>query len=83
MTNAHAHKKKSAAADKKSELGHEPGNEGEGSYAGAKYYDERTETFIRSGRVEESAKEAERAVEGKDRDELEKAEKIGKKHAKH
>jgi hypothetical protein len=83
MTNAHEHEKKPAPAGKKSQLGHEPGNEGEGSYTGAKDYDERTEKFIRSGRVETSAKEADRAVEGKERDELEKAEKMGKKHARH
>lgn len=83
MTNAHEHEKKSAAAGKKSQLGHEPGNEGEGSYTGAKDYDKRTGEFIRSGRVGKSAKEAERAIEGKERDELEKAEKMGKKHARH
>ena len=84
MTNAHEHeKKKSAAPGKKSQLGHEPGNEGEGSYTGAKDYDERTEEFIRSGRVKKSAKEAERALEGKERAELQKSEEIGKRHARH
>jgi hypothetical protein len=70
-------------AGRKSQLGHEPGNEGEGSRTAAKDYNERTEKFIRSGRVKPSAEEAERAVEGKGRNELEKAEEIGKRHAKH
>lgn len=68
---------------KSSQLGHEPGNEGEGSRIAAKDYNERTDEFIRSGRVESSAKNAERSVEGKERSELEKAEARRKKHTKH
>jgi len=58
-------------------------NEGEGSRSAAREYNERTEAFIKSGKVDESAKRAEKAVEGKDSKELAEAEKIGRSHAKH
>jgi hypothetical protein len=57
-------------------------NEGEGSRSGAKAYDEATERFARSGKVEEKAKEAERAIESEARKELEHAETVGKSHSK-
>lgn len=82
MTNAHEHGKASPTR-KQSKLGHESGNEGEGSRTAAKDYNERTGKFIRSGRVAASAKEAERAMEGKERSELEKAETFGKRHARY
>jgi hypothetical protein len=58
-------------------------NEGEGNRTAARDYNQRTEKFVHSGKVEESAKRAERAVEGGERADLEKAEEIGKRHAKH
>lgn len=58
-------------------------NEGEGSRSAARDYNRRTEKFIRSGRVDESAKNAERAVESGERKQLSDAEKIGESHAKH
>jgi hypothetical protein len=58
-------------------------NEGEGNRTAAREYNQRTEKFVHSGKVEDGAKRAERAVEGSERDELNKAEEAGKKHAKH
>ena len=55
--------------------------EGEGSYTGSKDYNERTKKFIDSGKVDKAAQDAEprSTEEAKD---MEKAEEIGKKHAK-
>lgn len=58
-------------------------NEGEGSRTAARDYNQRTERFIQSGKVDESAKKAERAVEGDERRTLADAEKVGRGHAKH
>jgi len=60
----------------------QPMNEGEGSRSAARDYNQRTDAFIRSGRVEESAKKAEKAMESGERKELTDAEKIGRSHAK-
>ena len=40
--------------------------EGEGSYSGAKTYDEATAKFVKDGKVNKAAKEAERAVDDSD-----------------
>jgi hypothetical protein len=61
---------------------HSPENEGEGSRSGARDYNERTKAFVESGQVEKKAKEAEKALEGKEGASLKKAEAEGKKHAK-
>ena len=61
---------------------HSSKNEGEGSQSGARDYDERTRHFIASGQVDQKAKEAEKALEGKEGAALKKAEAAGKKHAK-
>ena len=45
-------------------------NEGEGSRSGARDYDQRTEAFVRSGKVEENAKKAEKAVDSPEGKEL-------------
>ena len=42
----------------------------------------RTREFVESGRVEQSAQDAKRAVEGKEKAELDRAEQVGKSHAK-
>jgi hypothetical protein len=60
----------------------QPVNEGEGSRSAARDYNQRTDAFIRSGKVEESAKKAEKAMESAERKELTDAEKIGRSHAK-
>lgn len=55
--------------------------EGEGSYKGTKDYNERTKKFVDSGKVEQAARDAEpRSTE--EAHQMEKAERIGKKHAK-
>ncbi|MCE9649828.1 MAG: hypothetical protein K8R18_09425 [Parvibaculum sp.] len=57
-------------------------NEGEGNRTAAKEYNKGVQDFVKSGRVDEAAKSAERAVEGSEHDELEAAERKGKSHAK-
>ncbi len=52
--------------------------EGEGSYAGTREYNKRTEKFIKEGKVDKAAKEAERAVDSPEGGELAKAEAKGK-----
>src|ERR1700679_2863502 len=49
-------------------------NEGEGSRSAARNYDEATEKYVKSGRVEEAARNAEAALDGPEGDELRKAE---------
>ncbi len=55
-------------------------NEGEGNRTAARRYNSDQQRFVRSGKVEEKAKEAERAVEGKEGEALSEAELVGKRH---
>ena len=55
-------------------------NEGEGNRTAAREYNEAQRRFVKSGKVEEKAKEAERAIAGKEGDALRDAELIGKRH---
>jgi hypothetical protein len=55
--------------------------EGEGSYTGSKDYNERTKKFVDSGKVDQAAKDAEPKSE-QEAHEMQKAERIGKQHAK-
>jgi hypothetical protein len=55
-------------------------NEGEGNRTAARHYNEAQKRFVRSGKVDEKAEEAKRAVEGRERKELEEAEAIGRRH---
>ena len=55
--------------------------EGEGSYKGTEEYNRRTEKFIDSGKVDEAARRAEPKSE-EERQAMQKAERIGKEHAK-
>jgi hypothetical protein len=55
--------------------------EGEGSYSGTKDYNERTRKFIDAGKVEEAARDAEPKNE-QEKHEMQKAERIGRQHAK-
>jgi len=57
-------------------------NEGEGNKTAARHYNEKTEEFAKSGKVEEKAREAAKALDGDKRAELEKAEREGKSHSK-
>ncbi len=52
--------------------------EGEGSYSGTRDYNQRTEKFIKDGKVDKAAKEAERAMDSPEAAELAKAEAKGK-----
>jgi hypothetical protein len=55
-------------------------NEGEGNRTAAREYNEAQQRFVRSGKVEDKAKEAEQAAEGKEGEKLREAELIGKRH---
>jgi hypothetical protein len=57
------------------------GNEGEGSQAGARQYDDATRAFVASGKVKQAADEAARDIAGPDADALKRAEAEGKKHS--
>jgi hypothetical protein len=56
-------------------------NEGEGNKTAARHYNEATERFTESGKVEQKAREAKDALEGDEANELEHAELVGKKHS--
>ena len=53
-------------------------NEGEGNKTAGRQYNEAQRRFVESGQVEDKAREAEKALEGPERAELQKAEAIGK-----
>jgi len=55
--------------------------EGEGSYSGSKDYNQRTKKFVESGKVDEAARAAKPKSE-QEAHEMQKAERIGKEHAK-
>jgi hypothetical protein len=57
-----------------------PANEGEGNKTAAREYNEAQQRFVEAGRVDEKAREAEQALDGPERPELEEAEAIGKSH---
>lgn len=52
--------------------------EGEGSYSGTRDYNKRTEKFIKDGKVDKAAKDAEQAVDSPEAAELAHAEAKGK-----
>lgn len=56
-------------------------NQGEGDYRSARAYDEHVRQTAESGKVEKKAHEAAKAVEGKEGDELRRAEQLGKSHS--
>src|SRR5580700_7873579 len=53
-------------------------NEGEGSRSAARNYDEATEQYVMSGRVEPAAQEAEAALDGPEGDALREAERTAR-----
>ena len=55
-------------------------NQGEGNRTAAREYNEAQQRFVKSGKVEERARDAERALDTKERRELEEAELVGKRH---
>ena len=52
--------------------------EGEGSYSGTRDYNQRTAEFIKKGKVDKAAKDAERAMESGEAEDLKSAEEKGK-----
>jgi hypothetical protein len=67
--------------DRKDEKEGKDGVEGEGSYSGTRDYNERTAKFIKSGKVDKAAKEAQPKSE-EEKHAMQKAERIGKQKAK-
>lgn len=59
-----------------------PRNEGEGNRTAARHYNEGAQEFVKAGRVDNAAKEAERAIEGRERDELLRDEATGRSRAR-
>ena len=57
------------------------GVEGEGSYSGTKDYNERTKKFVDSGKVDQAARDA-APKSSEEEHAMQKAERIGKRHAK-
>ena len=55
-------------------------NEGEGNKTAARQYNEAQHRFAQSGKVEEKAREAERALQTSEKEELHRAEAVGKRH---
>jgi hypothetical protein len=66
-------------ADKQKPTGNSP-NEGEGNKTAARQYNEAQQRFAQSGKVEEKAREAEKALDGPEKDALQQAEAVGKRH---
>jgi len=56
-------------------------NEGEGNKTAGRQYNEAQRRFVESGQVEDKAREAEKALEGPEQTELQKAEAVGKGHS--
>ena len=52
--------------------------EGEGSYSGTKDYNDRTEKFIKSGKVDKAAKDAVKTMDSPEAAQLKQAEEKGK-----
>jgi hypothetical protein len=57
-------------------------NQGEGNREAARRYNEATRKHVKKGDVQQHAQEAERALEGPEKDELQEAEKRGKRRIK-
>jgi hypothetical protein len=56
-------------------------NEGEGNKTAARQYNDEQKRFAQSGKVEEKAREAELALDGPEKDALQRAEEAGKRHS--
>jgi hypothetical protein len=66
--------------DKRKSQATESPNEGEGNKTAARQYNEAQHRFAQSGKVEEKAREAEKALHTSEKEELQRAEAIGKRH---
>ena len=56
-------------------------NQGEGNREAARAYNQDQQRFVKAGKVDEAARDAERATQGHEKDELRRAEQKGKSHA--
>ena len=56
-------------------------NEGEGNRTAAAEYSAAQQRLVRSGKGEQKAREAEKAIEGNEREALREAELVGRRHA--
>jgi hypothetical protein len=65
--------------DKQSTTG--SNNEGEGNKTAAREYNQAQKRFAQSGKVEQKAREAEEALDGPEKEALQQAEAIGKRHS--
>jgi hypothetical protein len=73
---------KAKSRDRTGEHGQDSGaDQGEGDYRSARNYNEHVRRTAESGQVEKKAREAEKAAEGKEGDELRRAEEMGKRHS--
>jgi hypothetical protein len=66
--------------DEQNPTGNSP-NEGEGNKTAAHQYNEAQRRFAQSGKVEEKAREAEKALDGPEEEALQQAEAVGKRHS--
>lgn len=57
-------------------------NEGEGNKTAARHYNQKTQAFAKSGKVEGAAQQAAQAMDSDEREELEKARRKAASHAK-
>jgi hypothetical protein len=57
-------------------------NEGEGNKTAARHYNEDQHEFVKDGKVQKAAQDAEQAIEGKEGDELRRAEEQGRAKSK-
>jgi hypothetical protein len=58
-------------------------NEGEGNKTAAREYNREQKKFAESGKVKPAAEQAKRALEGEERQDLERAEREGESKARH
>src|SRR5215213_5594512 len=67
--------------DKKQNPTSDSPNEGEGNKTAARQYNEAQQRFAQSGKVEEKAREAEKALDSPEEETLRQAEAVGKRHS--
>jgi hypothetical protein len=73
--------KESNMSDPKGSKAKDPEMQGEGNYTAARRYDEATTDFVKAGKVDDAARSARPKTQA-EADEMQKAEQVGKSHAK-
>jgi hypothetical protein len=76
-----ARKQQSATQRKRTSEHSASPNEGEGNRTAARAYNADQHRFVESGEVEKKAREAKHAFEGKEGEQLRRAEELGKRHS--